>query len=138
MPDKAATALGIQAPVDDCVNRTPLVLTEDRLPCLSILYIEQDPLLECAQKICALEECLHCKAVRVLGRLFPTSHIASVRAPGNSVPIVEQVGDVKQLRRGKQLRGFQFVTPKLGDCLFYSVLQTRVLVLDNTDGDTID
>jgi hypothetical protein len=56
VPDEAALLRGIFAAVDDPVDGDALVLAEDGFPRLTVLHVEQDPVLERAQEVGGLEE----------------------------------------------------------------------------------
>src|SRR5687767_7446027 len=134
MPNEAARLCRVRAAVDDGVNSTLLVLAQHGLPRLVVLDIKEDPVLQGAQEVRALEERLHREPVALFGRLLPSRHTTPVRVPGYAVPVVEQMRDVEQLGRSDQLGRLELVPTKL----FYGALDCvavlRVLVLDNAHG----
>ena len=101
MPDQPAGLVGVQAAAEDGVYGAPLVLAQNGFPGLAVLHVEQDPVLQRAQEIGALEERLHREAVALLRHLLPTRHVAPVDVPGHAVPVIEQVGHIEELRRGQ-------------------------------------
>ena len=120
------------------VDGAALVLAQDRFPRLAVLDVEQDPVLQRAQEVRALEERLHREAIGLVGRLLPARHVAAGGVPGDAVPVVEQVRDVEELRRADQLRRLDLVAAQLLDAALDGVAVLRVLVLDDADRHAVD
>ena len=138
VPDEAARLGRVGAARDDRVDGAPLMLPQDRFPRLAVLDVEQNPVLERAQEIRALEERLHREAIGLVGRLLPARHVAAGGVPGDAVPIIEQVRDVEHLRRADQFRRLDLVSAKLFDAALDGVAVFRVLVLDDADRHAVD
>ena len=115
VPDQAARLGRIGAALDDRVDGAALVLAQHGLPRLAVLDVEQNPVLQRAQEVGALEERLHREAVGLVRRLLPARHVAAGGVPGDAVPVVEQVRDVEELRRADQLRRLDLVAAQLLD-----------------------
>src|SRR5579884_2150948 len=138
MPDKAAGRRRVGAAPDDLVDRAALVFAQHGLPRLAVLNIEEDPVLQGAEKVGRLEERLDREAVLLIWGLLPLRDETPVRVPGDPVPVVEQVSDVKELRSAKQLRGLQLVATELLDRPIESAAVLRILVLDDGDREPVN
>jgi len=84
------------------------MLAQNGFSGLAVLNVEQNPVLKRAQEIRALEERLYGETIGLVGRLLPARHVATGRIPSHAVPVVEQMGDVKDLGRARSAPAFRF------------------------------
>ena len=138
VPDEAARLCRIGASGHDRVDGAALMLPQHRFLGLAVLNVEQNPMLQRAQKIRALEEGLHREAIGLVRRLLPARHVAAGGVPGDAVPVIEQVGDVEELRRADQFRRLDLVAAQLLDAALDRIAILGVLVLDDADRNAVD
>ena len=138
VPDQAAPLGRLGAPFDDALHGAALVLAQHRLARFAVLHVEQNPVAQGAQEAGRLEERLHREAVVVAGPLLPARQVTARGVPGDPVPVVEDVGDVEELRRGQQLRRLRLVAPQLRHPALDGAGGGRVLVLDDRRRHAVD
>src|SRR5262249_62164865 len=131
MPYEATIFGRIGATLDDSVDGAPLVLSQHGFLRLAVLNIEQNPMLERAQEIGALEEGLHCEAISLVRPLLPARQELAGWAPRAALPKSWHGCEVGKMPRSHQFSGRRVITgavffsaPHVGAVLFVLFVAT--------------
>ena len=114
------------------------MLAQHGLPRLAVLDVKEDPVAQRAQEIGRLEEGLDGEPIAFLRLLLPARHESARDVPGDAVPVVQQVGDVEELRQSHQFRRFLLIAPQLGEAPLDGVTVLGVFMLDDGYRQAVD